>query len=164
MLGWTVLHEERIGFVDSNAKGGESMREVTEFLLIGNVLDARNPKLLCAAEIEAVVDLAADEPPAFRMPRDMIYVRIPLVDGGANSAESLFVVVSTIASLLSAEIRTIVCCAAGLSRSPAVAAAALALATNQKLEAALLQVNPSGSCQVNSDVIESILEVFEQLR
>ena len=85
------------------------MREVNELLCIGNALDARNPKTIVAANIQAVVDLATDEPRAFRMPRELIYVRVPLVDCKSNSAESLIIVVNAVAWLLSARIRTLVC-------------------------------------------------------
>jgi hypothetical protein len=77
--------------------------------------------------VEAVVELAAEEPP-FTAPRDVVYCRIPLIDGPGNPPGRLVLAVRTVATLLASEAPTLVCCGAGMSRAPAVAASALALA------------------------------------
>ncbi len=77
--------------------------------------------------IEAVVQLAAEEPP-LPLPRDLILCHFPLLDGVGNRPAVLSLAMDTTAALVRSRIPTLVCCGAGMSRSPAVAAAALTLA------------------------------------
>ena len=74
--------------------------------------------------IEAVVELAIEEKPAPTL-RELIACRFPLIDGTGNRPELLMLAVQTVTSLIAAEVPTLVCCSAGLSRSPAVTAVAL---------------------------------------
>src|SRR5215207_1271751 len=61
------------------------MRKVDGYpLWIGNAGDLRRSMELHAQGIEAVVDLAASEPAA-TLPREVVYCRFPIVDGGGNS-------------------------------------------------------------------------------
>ena len=53
-------------------------------LFLGNARDARDLQQLHDHRIAAVVDLAANEPPA-QLNRDILYCRIPLIDGDGNS-------------------------------------------------------------------------------
>jgi hypothetical protein len=53
-------------------------------LWIGNAGDLRDPRAVCAAGIEAIVELADNEQLA-TLPRDLIRLRFPLSDGGANN-------------------------------------------------------------------------------
>lgn len=93
-------------------------------LWIGHAGDAREPRGLFAAGVEAVVDVAYEEPPA-ALPRGLIYCRFPLNDGGNNREPILALALQTIVDLLTARLPTLVACSAGLSRSPALAAVAL---------------------------------------
>ena len=55
------------------------MHEIQSGLLwLGHALDIRDPKPLFDAGIEAVVDVAYEEPPA-RLPRQLIYCRLTMV-------------------------------------------------------------------------------------
>ncbi len=102
------------------------MRQINDYLLwIGNVGDVRDTSSLFAADIRAVIDLAANEPVA-TIPRELIYCRFPLVDGAGNPPWLLRAAFETVRRLLRAGVPTLVACGAGMSRSPAVAAAALA--------------------------------------
>ncbi|MEX0704604.1 MAG: dual specificity protein phosphatase [Planctomycetales bacterium] len=93
-------------------------------LWIGHAGDARDARRLVDAGIAAVVDLALEESPP-RLPREMTYCRFPLVDGAGNPPWTLRAAVETTESLIRRGVPTLVCCGAGMSRSPAVAAAAL---------------------------------------
>jgi len=86
-------------------------------LWIGHAGDGRNPRLLCDLGIEAVVQLATDEP-ILALPREMMLIRIPIADGGGNSPERMEFAVSTLAHLIRSNCKTLVCCSAGASRSP----------------------------------------------
>jgi protein-tyrosine phosphatase len=113
------------------------MRQISPHLLwLGHAGDGRDAKRILDAGIEAVVQLAADEP-VLALPREVIYCRFPLVDAAGNDGKLLDLAVSTLASLIAAKRPTLVCCSAGLSRSPAIAAAALAKALDMEPDACL---------------------------
>lgn len=116
------------------------MREIIPAKLwIGNAGDGRDWKRLVEAGVSAVVDVAAEETSA-PMPRTMIYCRFPLIDGPQDSLSVLRTAVETVASLLNRQVPTLVCCGAGLSRSPVVAAAAICLIEGGSLDERLRQV------------------------
>ncbi len=98
---------------------------IPEALWIGNAREARDLALIANAGIQAVVDLAANEPPAVLL-RDVVYCRIPLVDGDGNLPELLRLAVHTVEQLLREGVPTLVACSYGMSRSPTVTAFALA--------------------------------------
>jgi hypothetical protein len=110
---------------------------------LGHVGDVRDPSILLAAGISAVVDLALNEPPAI-LPRELVYCRFPLIDGSGNAPALLRTAVETVASLLRSHTPTLVYCGAGMSRSPAVAGAAIALVTGCSLTEGLVVALHSG--------------------
>jgi protein-tyrosine phosphatase len=102
------------------------MREIIpDILWIGNAGDTDNLRELHDRNIAAVVDLAYEEPPK-QLTRDLISVRIPLVDGDGNDSAQVRLAISIVRKLLDAGTPTLVVCGAGMSRSPAIAAAAIA--------------------------------------
>ena len=102
------------------------MRQILDYpLWLGHVGDARDVRAVLSAEIRAVVDLAADELPVV-LPRDLVYHRFPLVDGPGNPPWLLRSAIATVADLLRAGIPTLLYCSAGMSRTPVIAAGALA--------------------------------------
>jgi hypothetical protein len=104
------------------------MREIlSEALWLGNAADLSDPASVLQAGILAVVDLAVEQlMPTF--PRTMIYCRFLIIDGQQESLGALQAAIETAVIMLKAQIPTLICCNAGMSRSPAVAAAALSLA------------------------------------
>jgi len=109
-------------------------------LWIGNAGDGRSPRLLCDLEIEAVFQLATDEPIPV-LPREMMLIRVPITDGVGNSPERMEFAVSTLAHLIQNKRKTLVCCSAGASRSPAVAACALSRVTGQSPQECLTLIH-----------------------
>jgi hypothetical protein len=89
--------------------------------------------------IEAVVELAVEEP-SFPPRRDMIACRFPLIDGVGNPPHVVRLAVQTVAALIGAKVPVLVCCSDGMSRAPAVVAAALAEIHGQPPEECLKQV------------------------
>jgi protein-tyrosine phosphatase len=85
------------------------------------------------------VDVALGETP-LAPPRDLTYCRFPLVDGAGNPAWLLRGAAQTAAGFLRSGTPTLVCCSAGMSRAPAVAAMALAIATGRPPEECLREV------------------------
>jgi protein-tyrosine phosphatase len=104
------------------------MRQVGDYpLWIGTARDARDAKAIHAAGVRAVVDLAAEEPPA-ALTRDLVYLRFPLVDGDGNEPKVVRAALAAVTALLRERVPTLVACGMGMSRSPAVAAVAFATA------------------------------------
>ena len=97
--------------------------------------------------IEAVVELAGEEP-CYPTRRDLIACHFPLIDGVGNRPELLALATRTVACLLSWRIPTLVCCGGGMSRAPAIIAAALSLVERQPIEHALKQV----ACHHHADI------------
>jgi hypothetical protein len=126
------------------------MQEVVpQILWIGNAREARDVSAALGLGIVAVVDLAIEEPPIV-FPRDIVYCRIPLVDGAGNSSALLKAAVETIATLIQARVSTLVACSGGMSPSPAIAAAALARAQRVDPRQTLAQVAASGPHDVSA--------------
>ena len=100
---------------------------VADLLWTGNAYDARDSASILHAGIAAVVDVAYKEEPA-ALTRPNAYCRIPLHDSDGNDEILLRFAVKTVVSLLNSEIPTLVACSAGMSRSPSIAVAALAVA------------------------------------
>ena len=124
------------------------MRQVHSLLWIGNALDLREPKGLFDRDIRAIVDVAMEEPPA-QLPRTLIYCRFPLVDGAGNATEVLIQSVVTLADLLSRNVKSVVGCSAGMSRSPTVAAFALAKLMQKDPMAVVEEIGRSKSLELN---------------
>src|SRR4051812_35595809 len=93
-------------------------------LWTGHAGDGRDYPRLFELGIRAVIQIAAEEPP-LQPPRELIYLRFPLRDGADNPDDLVSLAVAALASLVRHRVPTLVCCGAGMSRSPAVAAAAL---------------------------------------
>ncbi len=104
------------------------MREIIpQQLWLGNTKDAGDLRRLLDTGIRAIVDLTLEELPP-KLTREMVYCRFPLVDGAGNTPELLSAAIDTTASLICRQVPTLVFCGAGMSRSPAIVAAALAIA------------------------------------
>jgi|SRR5579883_1830557 len=108
-------------------------------LWIGHAGDARDLRRIFAEDIRARVELSAQEEPA-PAARDLIACRFPLVDGAGNDPAVLTLALRTVAWLAGRGVPTLVCCGAGSSRSPAVAAGSLALLSGRHAEECLREV------------------------
>ena len=83
--------------------------------------------------------LAAEEP-LLHLPRDLVFCHFPLMDGPANEPALLYLATTTVANFLEKHIPVLVCCGGGMSRSPAIAAAALALVYQENPDDCLKKV------------------------
>jgi hypothetical protein len=115
---------------------------------IGNAHDARAAREICTAGIQAVVELAVNEASA-ALPRELVHCRFPLVDGSGNTPWLLRGAIALVADLVRAGTPTLVCCGAGMSRSPAVTATALALAAGIAPAEALTRVTHGAPADVS---------------
>ena len=125
------------------------MRQIPPYSLwLGHAGDARDIRAVLDAGILAVVDLALEEPPA-HFTRELAYFRIPLIDGAGNSPWLLRAAIDTVTLLLQSNTPALVFCAAGMSRSPAIAAAAISVVTGKGMAESLEFVTKSHVCDVS---------------
>lgn len=140
------------------------MHEIhTDLLWIGHAFDVREPGPLFDAGITAVVDVAYEEAPA-RLPRQLIYCRFPLNDGGGNDESVLLQTIQTLVDLLNSGTRTIVACSAGMSRSPTVAAFGLAAHLSQEPDDVIARIAEIKSLELKGALWIDIANVFSQVR
>jgi len=136
------------------------MRRIEGYSLwLGHAGDVRDPRGVLAAGILAVVDLALNEAPAL-LPRELAYCRFPLLDGPGNPPWLLRSAVETVANLLRSGTPSLVCCGAGMSRSPCIAAAAVALVRGLTAEEGLTLVLRSGPSDVSPGLWSEVRAMF----
>lgn len=129
-------------------------------LWIGNAGDVRDPRPLFAAGIEAIVELADNEP--FEpLPRELVRCRYPLSDGGENPAWLLRLAVDSVASLLRANVPTLVACSCGLNRSVCVVAAAISIVDGRTFDATVLDIASSGPADISPGLVAQMRAVLE---
>ena len=80
---------------------------------------------------------------------ELVYCRFPIVDGPGNPPWLLRAAIETVAALLRSNVPTLACCGAGMSRAPAVAAAALATGEGRPAEDFLEAIQHTGACDVS---------------
>jgi protein-tyrosine phosphatase len=134
----------------------------TEPLWIGHAGDMRDPRAILSAGIEAVIELADNEPFA-NLPRELIRLRFPLSDGGENPAWLLRLATNSLAALIQARVPTLVCCANGMSRSVSIAAAGLSRARGIPLDAALQDIARNGPADVSPALLGQLRRAFEEI-
>ena len=139
------------------------MREIIPGRLwLGHAADVRDPTAVTGAGILAVMDLALEElSPA--LPRSTVYCRFPIVDGEQGSPQVLRTAIETLVALLKKEIPTLVYCGAGMSRSPAVVAAALSVLQGGSPEEQLRQVVAGHPHDVSSRLWRDVRSVCEEM-
>jgi protein-tyrosine phosphatase len=116
------------------------MREIRPGRLwLGNAGDGRDPERLLRAGVVAVMNVALEEPSP-ELPRSMVYCHFPLMDGEQEVHGVLDVAVHALVSLLKSQVPTLVYCGAGMSRSPAVVAAVLAIVEGGSPDEKLRQI------------------------
>ncbi len=125
------------------------MRQITPFpVWVGHAGDGRAFRQLFDLGIRAVVQVAVEEP-AIQTPRELIYLRFPLMDGTGNDPELLDLTIWSVARLIRKGMPCLLCCGAGMSRSPAIVAAALAVIQATDFDECLKLVVACGPADVS---------------
>ena len=132
-------------------------------LWIGHAMDVREPGPLFDSGITAVVDVAYEEPPA-QLPRQLIYCRFPLNDGGGNAPMILTQTLRTVTDLLRSKTRTIVACSAGMSRAPTVASFALAYHLKETPETVVAKILELKSLELKPELWSDFESAFNQFK
>lgn len=130
-------------------------------LWLGNVGDIRDLRRVLAEGVRAVIDLAANEPPAF-VTREIVYCRFPLLDGAGNPPWIVRAAVQMLVELLEAHVPTLVYCGAGMSRSPAIVAAALTRLNHRPLDDNLTDVLDAHAADVSSALWSEVKSLMEE--
>ena len=125
---------------------------------IGHAGDLRNLSAIASLGIEAVVQLAAEEP-APPLPRDLTFVRFPLLDGSGNLTYRLRMAIEAVASLIRDEVPCLVGCSMGRSRSPAIVAAGWALVRREPVGDVLIRLANQDKLDVSPALWDEILAV-----
>ena len=140
------------------------MNQVTPYCLwVGHAGDGCDFQGLFDRGIRAIVQLAIEEPP-IQPPRELIFYRFPLLDGNGNGLELLHVAIASVAMLIRKRVPTLVCCGAGMSRSPAIVAAALAIVKEARLEDCMKCVTESHAADVSPGLLAQISQVLPPFR
>jgi protein-tyrosine phosphatase len=139
------------------------MREIVPRLLwLGNAIDVRDPRCLLDVGVAAVVDLAYEEPLA-ALPRDILYCRFPIVDGAGNRPQVLVTAIETTVGLIRRRIATLVGCGAGMSRSPAIVAAALGIIRGDSPDACLQELTAGNPHDVSPTLWTDVKIAYNKL-
>ncbi|MAG94064.1 MAG: protein phosphatase [Planctomycetaceae bacterium] len=132
------------------------MREIIPRMLwIGNAGDARNITEMLSLGVEAVVCVAADVEP-IDYPRDVISCRFPLVDGGGNRETLVRSAISLVTDLIHSRVPTLVYCGAGMSRAPAIAAAALATVRHESPDRILEELTAGAPHDISAGLWDDV--------
>ena len=132
------------------------MRQIIDkSLWIGNARDARDLQSIHDHGIQAVIDLAAEEPPAV-LSRDLVYCRFPLLDGSENPTWLLRLAIESVAKLISSDVPLLVACSGGMSRSPVIVSAALATVERQPMDECLKQILNDGPQLVSAPLFNDV--------
>ena len=140
------------------------MHEVHPNLLwIGHALELRNPRALFSLGISAVVDVAYEELPA-QLPRQLIYCRFPINDGGGNDPALLRQTIQTLVDLWIAGTPVLVGCSAGLSRSPIFSAMALSVCLDQSPVEVINRIAAVKSLEISGVLWHDALQVLPYVK
>jgi hypothetical protein len=126
------------------------MRRIEGYpLWIGTARDARDIKGVLDAGVEAIVDLAAMDEPV-KPTRELVYLRFPLVDGADNPPWLVCSAIQAVVGLVKLGVPTLVACDDGMSRSIAIAAAAMwfRMPLKTSLDEVLAKLAADGPCDV----------------
>lgn len=121
---------------------------IADRLWIAGFLEAQDIAAVLSLGVRAVIDLAANEPP-LRFPRDIACCRLPLGDGAGNDPAIVRLAVASAVELIRSGVPTLIACSGGLSRSPAIASAAIALIEQRPPDEVLLEITRGGPHDVS---------------
>ena len=138
------------------------MREVIDQLWIGNAIDARDVTGVLGLGVAVIVDLAIEEPP-IQYPKDVVYCRFPLMDGSGTQPAILRAAIETMATFIASGTPTLVACSAGMSRSPAIVAAAMAITEKAELADVLGRLTEGQPHDVSPGLLVEISKVLTHI-
>ena len=140
------------------------MDEVADGLFVGTLEDAGDKALIQEHSIVNIVSLAHSEPDG-GFPSELTVKNVPMLDGPRNDQQRFDQAVTLVLECLKTGDNLLVHYSAGASRSPAVAATALALYDEIGLEAAFEQVSKHrNAVDPHEAVVRQAARVYTQHR
>ena len=138
------------------------MDRVAESLFVGTIEDAGTGPLLENHGIETVVSLA-HSPPDTRFPESVSVKQVPLTDGPQNDRAQFNEAVDVLVSALESGETVLVHCSRGASRSPSVAATALAITQDIGIKEAFEQVaEHREACDPHEALVRQAVAVYQE--
>jgi protein-tyrosine phosphatase len=132
------------------------LREVIPSQLwIGGVGDIVDPRSLYESGVEAILHLAASTLPT-KLSREIVYCRVPIIDGAENSPERLKFVIETGVMLVKNKVPTLIACSAGMSRSPSITAAVLSVIQQKSADEVLEEILKDSPADVSPVLWEAV--------
>lgn len=129
-------------------------------LWLGTAQDLRQIPQCLKQGITAIVDLAIEEPVP-TIPRITNYCRFLVTDDGENDPANLRAAISVSTVFLQGGHATVICCNAGLSRSPSIAAAVLSRISDQSPVACLERIATVKHIDVNPALWNQMVTICE---
>ena len=116
---------------------------------------AETPNACCrrASSLSSTLPLKSRRPTCRA---DMVYCHFPLTDGPQDDPTILRVAIQTVATLLKSQVPTLVYCGAGMSRSPAIVAAALSIVQGGNPEDKLKEIVAGHPHDVSPQLWEAV--------
>jgi hypothetical protein len=139
------------------------MREIIpQKLWLGNTRDASDVTHIHDFGIRAIIDLAFEESP-LQLTRDLMYFRFPIVDGEGNAPELLSLSIATTSMIIRNDIPLLIACSAGMSRSPAILSASLAVVRSQPPDEVLQELIQGNPHDVSPPLWVDVKTTYEKL-
>lgn len=132
---------------------------IPDRLWIAPSADVNSLREFLNADGGAIVQLAHEEPPV-SAPRDLIIGRFPLNDGAGNNETVVRAALIVLRFLIENAVPTLVTCGAGMSRSPCIVAAALALTNHRELNDCLSEVTAAGPVDISPALLAEVREII----
>ena len=110
-----------------------------------------------------MIDVAYEEPAA-TIPRQLTYCRFPLNDGGGNDPTTVRLALKTAIELLQSETATLIACSAGMSRSPTLAAFAMAFHLDEPPDNAIARIAEIKALELKQELWADMLLAFNKLK
>jgi len=138
------------------------MDHVAESLFVGTIEDAGTEPLLKNHGIETVVSLT-HSPPNTGFPASVSVKQVPLTDGPQNNQAQFNEAVDVLVSALESGETVLVHCSRGASRSPSVAATALAIVQDIGIKEAFEQVAEHREvCDPHEALVRQAVAVYQE--
>lgn len=131
-------------------------------LLLGTSEDLKDIRTVLGEGISAIIDLGIEEPVPL-LPRATNYCRLTLSDDGENDPATVAAAIRMAATFLAGDHDVLICCHAGLSRSPSVAAAALAITRGQSASHALCMLGGLKRTDVSAAFWNQVVTVLSTM-
>ncbi|WP_253739218.1 dual specificity protein phosphatase family protein [Halohasta salina] len=138
------------------------MDRVAESLFVGTIEDAGTGPLLENHGTETVVSLT-HSPPDTGFPESVSVKQVPLTDGPQNDRAQFNEAVDVLVSALESGETVLVHCSRGASRSPSVAATALAITQDIGIKEAFEQVaEHREACDPHEALVRQAVAVYQE--